>query len=106
FHSCCSCHPPHLPSSPTRRPSDLPTIAGQQGAPAHVWALDLPQVLDRAAGTERERPHVAPGQVVFHELVGRKHAGARHGHALGEDRKSTRLNSSHVKISYAVFCLK
>src|SRR5690606_4835766 len=24
----------------------------------------------------------------------------------GEDRKSTRLNSSHVKISYAVFCLK
>src|SRR5690606_40348903 len=27
------------------------------------------------------------------------------GHFLG-DRKSTRLNSSHVKISYAVFCLK
>src|SRR5690606_39494880 len=27
------------------------------------------------------------------------------GHCVG-DRKSTRLNSSHVKISYAVFCLK
>src|SRR5690606_41044556 len=25
---------------------------------------------------------------------------------VGSDRKSTRLNSSHVKISYAVFCLK
>src|SRR5690606_40815004 len=25
--------------------------------------------------------------------------------ARGQDRKSTRLNSSHVKISYAVFCL-
>src|SRR3712207_8418660 len=25
---------------------------------------------------------------------------------LGEDRKSTRLNSSHANISYAVFCLK
>src|SRR3989442_3118949 len=25
---------------------------------------------------------------------------------LDEDRKSTRLNSSHVRISYAVFCLK
>src|SRR5690625_6631564 len=25
---------------------------------------------------------------------------------LGRDRKSTRLNSSHVAISYAVFCLK
>src|SRR3712207_7471928 len=35
------------------------------------------------------------------------------GHALcpderdrGQDRKSTRLNSSHANISYAVFCLK
>src|SRR5437868_8895589 len=26
--------------------------------------------------------------------------------AIGLDRKSTRLNSSHVSISYAVFCLK
>src|SRR5436305_8493639 len=26
--------------------------------------------------------------------------------AAGLDRKSTRLNSSHVRISYAVFCLK
>src|SRR5204863_5680369 len=25
---------------------------------------------------------------------------------IAEDRKSTRLNSSHVEISYAVFCLK
>src|SRR5436305_8011616 len=25
---------------------------------------------------------------------------------VSEDRKSTRLNSSHVRISYAVFCLK
>src|SRR5258708_17268116 len=28
------------------------------------------------------------------------------GQRLGEDRKSTRLNSSHQIISYAVFCLK
>src|SRR5690606_40471155 len=34
-----------------------------------------------------------------HEL----YAGSR---AYAADRKSTRLNSSHVKISYAVFCLK
>src|SRR5690554_7293587 len=27
-------------------------------------------------------------------------------HCYGLDRKSTRLNSSHVRISYAVFCLK
>src|SRR5437868_8743193 len=33
---------------------------------------------------------------------------AHHGHvaAVASDRKSTRLNSSHVSISYAVFCLK
>src|SRR5436305_11694367 len=28
------------------------------------------------------------------------------GDLLARDRKSTRLNSSHVRISYAVFCLK
>src|SRR5690348_17553906 len=35
-------------------------------------------------------------------------ASHRHGHLLrpARDRKSTRLNSSHPSISYAVFCLK
>src|SRR3712207_7141218 len=28
------------------------------------------------------------------------------GHVVAKDRKSTRLNSSHANISYAVFCLK
>src|SRR5690606_39421031 len=37
------------------------------------------------------------------KLVGLQPRTAR---VLREDRKSTRLNSSHVKISYAVFCLK
>src|SRR5438067_8619782 len=41
----------------------------------------------------------------------RQHDPIRHGcraagYACREDRKSTRLNSSHVSISYAVFCLK
>src|SRR5207253_11363492 len=31
---------------------------------------------------------------------------SRHYHERSSDRKSTRLNSSHVAISYAVFCLK
>src|SRR5438270_8495709 len=31
---------------------------------------------------------------------------ARESHLLMKDRKSTRLNSSHSQISYAVFCLK
>src|SRR5690606_39773979 len=33
-------------------------------------------------------------------------AGVPVHHPPAQDRKSTRLNSSHVKISYAVFCLK
>src|SRR3712207_8200780 len=34
------------------------------------------------------------------------HVRSRHANALPLDRKSTRLNSSHANISYAVFCLK
>src|SRR5256885_11790086 len=33
-------------------------------------------------------------------------AGAQHRLSASTDRKSTRLNSSHLVISYAVFCLK
>src|SRR5215475_15581746 len=36
----------------------------------------------------------------------RSRSAARAGSSPHTDRKSTRLNSSHVKISYAVFCLK
>src|SRR2546422_2164987 len=35
-----------------------------------------------------------------------RHSDSDHGDAAHEDRKSTRLNSSHGYISYAVFCLK
>src|SRR5688572_30938497 len=41
--------------------------------------------------------------------VGAGGVGGKHRALLGpdvEDRKSTRLNSSHSQISYAVFCLK
>src|SRR5438132_5068872 len=34
------------------------------------------------------------------------YAGSGHGPSRHRDRKSTRLNSSHTVISYAVFCLK
>src|SRR2546427_5897868 len=45
----------------------------------------------------------------FQFLPGLEHVveGVFHGEAQGpQDRKSTRLNSSHSQISYAVFCLK
>src|SRR5258708_14841127 len=40
-----------------------------------------------------------------HRSVDGEAADASFGH-IGQDRKSTRLNSSHQIISYAVFCLK
>src|SRR5690606_40579780 len=39
-------------------------------------------------------------------LRGAVHLVQVHQPPITQDRKSTRLNSSHVKISYAVFCLK
>src|SRR2546426_4914450 len=38
-------------------------------------------------------------------IIDDENAGLSHG-SRGRDRKSTRLNSSHLVISYAVFCLK
>src|SRR3712207_7812189 len=69
------------------------------GAGAHVRVAS--PVVDQAA--EHEAPGAveagvvaaAPGHVPLVEQVGDV-----------QDRKSTRLNSSHANISYAVFCLK
>src|SRR3712207_7398252 len=51
---------------------------------------------------------VVPAEV--QPVVGRRRdeerRRARRGQQRHEDRKSTRLNSSHANISYAVFCLK
>src|SRR3712207_8104007 len=38
--------------------------------------------------------------------AGRKLPETSRENKMGQDRKSTRLNSSHANISYAVFCLK
>src|SRR5699024_12852475 len=61
--------------------------------------------LGAASHSRREHAHVQ-------RAVGLAQTGAgdvlvdRLGLLLLQDRKSTRLNSSHVSISYAVFCLK
>src|SRR3712207_7934194 len=59
----------------------------------------------RLGGVHRADARVQQGQ-----LVGQQVEDGRVGLARleqpAEDRKSTRLNSSHANISYAVFCLK
>src|SRR5271169_7115195 len=56
------------------------------------------------------RSTLFPYTTLFRSQPPLDHAGSGHGRAAqaeaGQDRKSTRLNSSHGSISYAVFCLK
>src|SRR5947209_13597794 len=56
-----------------------------------------------------ERPVCEPGVAADHQVArGVRRGAQRAGDAAVRDgdRKSTRLNSSHANISYAVFCLK
>src|SRR2546429_1064797 len=59
---------------------------------------------------EREHGHVNAGElfrlVVDHSQFAWLHNISEFVVRIDEDRKSTRLNSSHGYISYAVFCLK
>src|SRR5690606_41791322 len=74
------------------------------------------EVGDRHARVAQAAHELEPGQVALRVAASpARRAGDGLEHALAfvvaqrvetEDRKSTRLNSSHVKISYAVFCLK
>src|SRR2546430_13041680 len=59
-------------------------------------------------GEERAMPVLPRGDIVFaHQFVFFQKGGDSQLPSLvGVDRKSTRLNSSHSQISYAVFCLK
>src|SRR5690625_6487064 len=93
--------PSILHSFPTRRSSDLlvaylhaariamPTADDRIRCARSVYAVDVQQLLQ-----------AAPDHVL-------RRAGQIRLVTQGvQDRKSTRLNSSHVAISYAVFCLK
>src|SRR5690349_22137897 len=57
---------------------------------------------ERGDGVDRP---VASYEMLFSQLSG-KGCPFDRGQSDTRDRKSTRLNSSHVEISYAVFCLK
>src|SRR5690606_41472666 len=58
-------------------------------------------------GVSRQRLFSLPPMVqILSPLCATRRQTCRCHEAVPRDRKSTRLNSSHVKISYAVFCLK
>src|SRR5690606_42107122 len=81
-----------------------------EAAPLQVQVEPLEAQLFRARLAEAK---VEQGQFEAEGIELEALQAGRHRGVLGElligyalDRKSTRLNSSHVKISYAVFCLK
>src|SRR5690606_41004007 len=93
-----------LHAFPTRRSSDLGVGDGETGLddvrersvagdfpPDVVWNGIHAAAIDRGGG------EAGPEDDAELEGIGAEGGG---------DRKSTRLNSSHVKISYAVFCVK
>src|SRR5258708_29245125 len=67
------------------------------------------QILGEIDGCHPARAELPLDAIAIGESGDERRRGVAHGHFLGAaeaDRKSTRLNSSHQIISYAVFCLK
>src|SRR5688572_33261983 len=61
--------------------------------------------VDQRTGVERSNVrHAAGSFLTLGEVPEKRHSSG--GCHCRRDRKSTRLNSSHSQISYAVFCLK
>src|SRR5437763_4858524 len=92
----------------------------------HMGPVELPRGLSREADV-RPHPHIGlctvtyvfAGEIVHRDSTGVEQLirpgevnwmtagrGVTHSERFERDRKSTRLNSSHRCISYAVFCLK
>src|SRR3712207_7109728 len=74
----------------------------------YTTALPIFGGLDPREGAPAGARFAALAHLVSHLLLahGRARRHAVHVDVPGADRKSTRLNSSHANISYAVFCLK
>src|SRR5699024_665919 len=78
---------------------------GQQFEDPYIWSVSIVRtILNR-------QEYI--GHTVLHKSTvkdfknhKRQETGADEHYVFPKDRKSTRLNSSHVSISYAVFCLK
>src|SRR5207249_11601679 len=91
FLSHRSAHPLYLHSFPTRRSSDLILYVDNLTA-THSFSDDDLKFL------------IAFGSLAAVAIENSQRSEQMR--VLDRDRKSTRLNSSHVSISYAVFCLK
>src|SRR5699024_12852375 len=97
---------PHRQSFPTRRSSDLKTI----GLREHLTTIEPIDGVSFTPAFREEFNQMVSGFVVILittdlNLAFKKVISETSLRMKRLDRKSTRLNSSHVSISYAVFCL-
>src|SRR5207248_11737537 len=97
FFFLCSVRLLYLHSFPTRRSSDLASCSSSR----HDFADRRAGIVARGAG---QLDRIASAKAA-RDCRRRRDAGDSVPDAI-PDRKSTRLNSSHRTISYAVFCLK
>src|SRR5690606_39564978 len=104
------------PSAP-RRSFVLFFFFVSRPAPTYIYTLSLhdalpifvarEELLDRAVDVDLVKEmHAAPQIEAEHHRLEPERLHPPGRARRERDRKSTRLNSSHVKISYAVFCLK
>src|SRR2546430_12703896 len=78
------------------------TLFRSEGAAEFRSSRDA-AVVHRREDADENRERRGSRQWLFHP---RPELGEIDGEEICRDRKSTRLNSSHSQISYAVFCLK
>src|SRR5207248_5394123 len=93
-------HHPALLSFPTRRSSDL---TGHFSSTDPAYLEQLRTAVVKAGSHIVDLGH--GGRSFYHPDKAKRQAAIEFG-KTEIDRKSTRLNSSHRTISYAVFCLK
>src|SRR3712207_7611421 len=77
-------------------------------ATTEIYTLSLHDALpiSRQPGDQQQLDHQGQGGVQADELRDGEDAVLARAAGDEQDRKSTRLNSSHANISYAVFCLQ
>src|SRR5256885_8840686 len=93
------------PPTPTLFPSPPLSRSGCHGHARHAFSCDR---LFRAEKDRREKSRLSRcfRRLRRFSFWNRNRATVHHFAHARQDRKSTRLNSSHLVISYAVFCLK